>query len=283
MLDPYWNTVTNPVSTQNAWNWSLGKVQYDWLKATLQNSSASYKFVFMHHIVGGTWTLADGTTSNCAGRGGVEVAPYFEWGGKNIDGTSGFATNRPGWDMPIHNLLVQNKVNAVFHGHDHLYAYQTLDGIVYLECPQPGALSSGVAGYNTLGSAADGKYTVGTILPSSGHIRVTVGPNQSLAEYVKVYGAPSTALNRSIAHSFGLAPTVFPPIQMLSFAPGAASFRFNAAANKPYAVQFSTDLVNWTTIDSVTFIQTNTNATYTDTNPQRTSGPRGFYRVSYTP
>jgi len=115
-----------------------GKPQYDWLKATLQSSTANYKFVFMHHIVGGSTTLADGTTKNVAGRGGIEVADKYEWGGKNLDGSNGFATKRPGWDMPIHQLLVQNKVNVVFHGHDHLYAYQSLDGLVYLECPQPG-------------------------------------------------------------------------------------------------------------------------------------------------
>jgi hypothetical protein len=39
--------------------------------------------------------------------------------------------------MPIHQLLVRNKVAAVFHGHDHLFAKQDLDGIVYQEVPQP--------------------------------------------------------------------------------------------------------------------------------------------------
>lgn len=230
VLDPYWNTVSNPNQTNNAWNWSLGKTQYDWLKATLQNSSASYKFVFLHHLVGGTWTLADGVTANCAGRGGVEVAPYFEWGGRNTDGSDGFAANRPGWDMPVHSLLVQNKVNIVFHGHDHLYGYQTLDGMVYLECPQPGTRN-----YTQLGSAADGKYAAGTLLPNSGHIRVTVGPNQSLAEYVRAYlpaDENATTHNRDVAHSFTVASSnaalanLVPSGGSLSpaFAAGATSF-----------------------------------------------------------
>jgi hypothetical protein len=63
-------------------------------------------------------------------RGGVEAAPFYEWGGKNEDQSDGFAARRPGWKMPIHQLLTTYGVNAVFHGHDHLYAMQELDGIV---------------------------------------------------------------------------------------------------------------------------------------------------------
>ena len=279
-LDPFWNTVTSPAQTLDAWNWTLGKAQYDWLKATLQNSSAKYKFVFMHHIIGGSTTLADGTTPNIAARGGIEVADRYEWGGKNADGSEGFATKRPGWDMPIHQLLVQNKVNVVFHGHDHLYAYQTLDGMVYLECPQPGTPN-----FTQLGSAGDGKYTQGVLLPNSGHIRVSVGPNQALAEYVRAYRTTdenASRHNRDISHSFAMAPRIFPPIEMTARTSNAASFRWNAIANKTYTVQYSTDLVNWTPIDTVTFTNTNTNASYTDTNLSRISGSKAFYRVSYT-
>jgi hypothetical protein len=280
-LDPFWNTVANPNQTLDAWNWTLGKVQYDWLKATLQNSSAKFKFVFMHHIIGGSTTLADGSTPNIAARGGIEVADKYEWGGKNADGTDGFATKRPGWDMPIHQLLVQNKVNVVFHGHDHLYAYQTLDGMVYLECPQPGTPN-----FTQLGSAGDGKYTQGVLLPNSGHIRVSVGPNQALAEYVRAYRTSdenASRHNRDISHSFTMAPRIFAPIEMAPKVPGELSFRWNAVANKPYAVQWSTDMVNWTPIDTVTFPSVNTNGHYTDTLPERVNGARAFYRVSYTP
>jgi hypothetical protein len=110
VLDPFWNTMANPNQIDDAWQWSLGRAQYDWLKATLQNSSAAFKFVFMHHLVGGSTTLADGTTKNVAARGGIEVASKYEWGGKNADGiTDGFAARRPGWGLPIHQLLVQTR------------------------------------------------------------------------------------------------------------------------------------------------------------------------------
>ncbi len=71
-------------------------------------------------------------------RGGIEAARYCEWGGKNLDGTDGFKDNRYGWAMPIHQLLVENNVSIVFHGHDHFFAKQEMDGVVYQLIPQPG-------------------------------------------------------------------------------------------------------------------------------------------------
>lgn len=287
VLDPFWNTTSNPNQGNDAWNWTLGQTQYNWLRDTLKNSSARYKFVFMHHIVGGTTTLADGVTPNVAARGGVEVAGFYEWGGLNADGTTnGFASRRPGWDMPIHNLLKQNKVSVVFHGHDHLYGYQTLDGIVYLECPQPGT-----ANYTTLGSAADGKYTQGLsslLLADSGHIRVRVTPAQVVADYVRAYRPQDENTSRhnlDVSNSFTLRPTIFPPIEMVPAGAGQVVLRWNATPNKPYQIQYSTDLVTWQTITTtpLTFTNTNTNATYTDTLPARINGQRAFYRVSYTP
>ena len=60
-----------------------------------------------------------------------EVEAYFEYG------TWGFDEARPGWAMPIHQLLVAHNATIYFHGHDHLYVKQDLDGIVYQEGPVP--------------------------------------------------------------------------------------------------------------------------------------------------
>jgi len=168
-LDPFW---FSPRSRRNDDNWfrTLGKEQYDWLKRTLETSKAQFKFLFIHHLVGG---------ADRQGRGGVEVAPFYEWGGKNADGTDGFAKHRPGWAMPIHQLLVMNHVNAVFHGHDHLYVKQELDGILYQEVPQPGDPRGSTR------SAAEYGYKSGVMLGSSGYLRVTVGLDSSRVEYVK--------------------------------------------------------------------------------------------------
>jgi kynurenine formamidase len=154
----------------------LGETQYQWLKSTLETSDAKWKFVFIHQLIGGY---------DKNGRGGVEVAPYYEWGGNNADGSYGFDQYRPGWSMPIHQLLVANNVTAVFHGHDHLFVKQELDGIIYQECPQPSAAQA-----NT-NSAADYGYLSGDVLPSPGHIRVTVTPDRVTVEYVRAVAGQS--------------------------------------------------------------------------------------------
>ena len=181
VLDPFWFT---PHPRRNADNWyrTLGTEQYQWLAHTLESSSAKFKFVFIHHLVGGL---------DRQGRGGAEAAPFFEWGGKDADGTDGFKEHRPGWAMPIHQLLVQNHVTIVFHGHDHLYAKQDLDGIVYQEVPQPGDPNGSTR------NATDYGYKTGVILGSSGHLRVAVAVSQVHVDYVRA--------DRSIAHSYAIA------------------------------------------------------------------------------
>jgi hypothetical protein len=114
-------------------------------------------------------------------RGGIEAAPYFEWGGKNLDGSPGFSSRRPGWELPIHELLVKHQVKAVFHGHDHLYAQQSLDGIIYQTVPQPSAKN-----FNSDTTLArDYHYDSGVVLSSSGHLRIKVTPTSISSEYVR--------------------------------------------------------------------------------------------------
>jgi hypothetical protein len=187
-----WRSIRSGISPRarrgdDNWFFTLGKEQYDWLKRTLETSRAKFKFVFIHHLVGGK-------DRQC--RGGVEIASLYEWGGQNADGTNGFAAHRPGWAMPIHQLLVKHRVAAVFHGHDHLYVKQDLDGIVYQECPQPGDPRGGTR------SAAEYGYTSGVIIGSSGYLRVTVSPERAQVEYVKTVVGKA----ESIAHSYVVVP-----------------------------------------------------------------------------
>lgn len=181
VLDPYWYTpATN--NTTDFWNPTLGKAQYLWLKSTLEASSAKWKFVFIHQLVGGL---------DKDGRGGVEVAAYHEWGGRNPDGAYAFDAQRPGWGMPIHQLLVAHHVSAVFHGHDHLFVHQELDGIVYQEIPQPAS-----ARPNSTASAAEYGYRSGVLLGGPGHLRVSVDPSQVKVEYVRSYLAKDEKPNQ---------------------------------------------------------------------------------------
>ncbi len=182
VIDPYWYTTTKPyignagggetsdVGSGNRWDWTLGLQQYTWLKETLQNSNAKFKFVFDHHPVGGAEDYV---------RGGAGPANLVEWGGYNEDGTTwGFNTERPGWgDTPIHQLMVANHVTAYFHGHDHLYAYEIRDGLVYQEVPSPSMPGSMLSSYY------NDPYTI-KVLPSPGHIRVTVTPTQATVDYI---------------------------------------------------------------------------------------------------
>ena len=83
--------------------------------------------------------------------------------------------------MPIHQLLVKYGVSVVFHGHDHIYAKQDLDGIVYQLVPQPGAPRDHV------GSAKVYGYEQGKILGSSGHMRVTVSDDRAVVDLIRSY------------------------------------------------------------------------------------------------
>jgi phosphodiesterase/alkaline phosphatase D-like protein len=205
ILDPYWYTMTWPQEDSTypfggendpssetrgtRWDWTLGIDQYLWLKDTLANSTALYKFVFIHHVTGGIIPY---------GRGGTEIAGYFEWGGMNWDGTPGWATHRSDvdarWTTPIHQLMDQYNVTMLFHGHDHFYAKQTLDDIVYQEVPMPAA-SDGFTGFmdEQTGTYASQYPDPAHILfyggaekhPNSGHLRVTVSPTEGVTvEYV---------------------------------------------------------------------------------------------------
>ncbi|MFM1831087.1 MAG: hypothetical protein RLZZ558_1427 [Planctomycetota bacterium] len=166
----------------SSWAFTLGRTQYDWLADTLAKSGARHKFVLIHHLVGGV----GGTES----RGGVESAPFFEWGGRNADGSPGFAERRPGWPMPIHDLLVQHGVSAVFHGHDHLYVRAEKDGVTYQCVPQPGNVAGGTR------SAEHYGYASGTVLGSPGHIRVKVSPEKATVDLVRSALDPSEAGQR---------------------------------------------------------------------------------------
>jgi hypothetical protein len=189
VLDPYAATLTQPSRAPSNWAWSLGREQYDWLQAVLQRTTTAYTFVFLHNLVGG---------QGSEGRGGAEASRFWEWGGLNADGSAGFATQRAGWSKPIHDLFVQYKVSAVFHGHDHLYVHQERDGIAYQEVPQPS-----FARENATASAADYGYLSGTLLGSSGHLRVTVTPAKATVEYVR---SRLTAGNGDVVDRYDIRP-----------------------------------------------------------------------------
>jgi predicted phosphodiesterase len=180
-LDPYW-FAQRQRGRGDLWRRTLGERQYRWLAQTLQSSAARSKFVFIHQLVGG---------ADEQGRGGIEAAPFYEWGGKNSDGSDGFRQNRPGWLAPIHELLVRSGTSVVFHGHDHFYAMQQLGGIVYQEVPQPGT-----PGPKKPRQAEEYGYRSGVVQGGAGHLRVRVSPGEVRVDYVRA--------DRSVAHAYSI-------------------------------------------------------------------------------
>ena len=198
VIDPFQYTMTLPYTggpgepttgetlNTDQWGWTLGSQQYQWFKQTLQNSSARYKFVFSHQVVGG---ITRPIASVGAGyvRGGAENLANFEWGD-----VAGFATHRDPDDFgttPIHQLMVANGVSAYFHGHDHQYVYEkTDDGVVYQEVPSTSMTASGFTGIYTTGD--HGTYETIKMLASPGHLRITITPDLATVDYIS---ASSTA------------------------------------------------------------------------------------------
>ncbi len=168
VLDPFWFTTGRSKEGDN-WPRTLGREQYDWLKHTLEGSRSKFKFVFIHHLAGG---------ESKEGRGGAEAAKYFEWGGRNLDGSDVFKDKRPGWPKPVHQLLLDHGVSAVFHGHDHLYVKQELDGIIYQEVPQPSSFRGSTR------SAEEYGYKSGSLLPSPGVLSIDVSPTVATVRFL---------------------------------------------------------------------------------------------------
>lgn len=207
MIDPYWHS---PVPVDNRagegpkdggkggkggrdlWDITLGEAQYRWFAKTLSESRAKWKFVFAHHV-------------NGTGRGGVEVAGGFEWGGRDQRGREAFKERRPTWDFPLHALMAVHGVTVFFQGHDHLYARQELDGVVYQSTPNPADNT-----YQAFNRAA---YRSGDVLPNAGHLRVTVSPSEVKVDYVRAF-LPSDEgegkKNGAVAHSYRAAPKPAP-------------------------------------------------------------------------
>ena len=191
VIDFYWHSAiavdnsayTNSQTNKNMWDITLGNDQYNWLKTTLEKSTAKYKFVFSHHVLG-------------TGRGGIEEANLYEWGGYNSKGVSEFSKYRPGWSDPIHQLMVKNKVTIFFQGHDHLFCKQELDGVIYQSVPNPADDTY------TAFNASD--YKSGVILPNSGFLNVTVSSQKVQVDYIAASMSGATIENAKVAYSYSV-------------------------------------------------------------------------------
>lgn len=178
MIDPYRYTDEKPEG--NDWLWTLGDAQYNWLEETLSESNSTYKFIFSHHMIGNF-------------RGSNEIVNLYEWGGQDKKGRDRFSANRPNMTMPVHDLLVENNVTIFFQGHDHIYARETVDGVIYQTLPKPA---------ETLPDRETNQSFYGeNIQMNSGYLEVTVENSYVQVDYrrmvMPVEGFDSTGIVNS--------------------------------------------------------------------------------------
>ncbi len=90
-------------------DWTLGRSQKQWLYRQLSESDAQWKFIYIHHTVGGN---AGDDLNSRYGRGGGRAAHVGE---QDI----------------IHEWMKKFNVSVFFYGHDHVFTDITVDRIHY--------------------------------------------------------------------------------------------------------------------------------------------------------
>ena len=91
-------------------DWTLGATQLAWLDQTLAQATSKWRFLFIHHTVGGAAGDPDDTAY---GRGGGQAAHVGE-------------------QATIHAMMLQYGVQVFFYAHDHVFTDMVVDGIHYL-------------------------------------------------------------------------------------------------------------------------------------------------------
>ena len=137
-------------------DWTLGDAQLAWLQTTLAGSSARWKFLLIHHPVGGN---AGDDADSAYGRGGGRAAQV-------------------GQQAVVHALMRQYGVQIFFYGHDHVFTDMTVDDIHY---SLPG--SAGAIWFFTPDETG---YTQDWEVPGWG--RVTVGPDNVHVQFLDLSG-----------------------------------------------------------------------------------------------
>ena len=133
-------------------DWTLGDAQLTWLTQTLRDSTSRWKFLFIHHTVGG----AAGNAANAAyGRGGGQAAYVGE-------------------QAIVQDLMESFGVQIFFYGHDHVFTDMVVGGVHYTLPGSAGApwkFTQAETGYEQYWS-------------DSGHARVRVTPETVDVQFI---------------------------------------------------------------------------------------------------
>ena len=143
-------------------DWTLGPVQLAWLSSTLANAKSKWRFLLIHHPVGGK----AGDDSNSAyGRGGGQAAYVGE-------------------QATIHQLMLLYGAQIFFYGHDHVFTDMTVDGIHYSDAGNAGAVwmfDKSITGYTQ--SWLTYGWTKVTVSPATVNVQFIDKAGDLLYEY----------------------------------------------------------------------------------------------------
>jgi len=146
-------------------DWTLGEKQREWLQRQLAGSRARWKFLLIHHTVGG--------------NGGDEMNSRY--------GRGGGRAARVGEQALIHEWLRQYGAQALFYGHDHVFTDMAVDGIHYICVGSAGApwkFGTAETGYDRFWTPSGFTW----VEVSSESLRVSfVRPDPQIAEGVVVH------------------------------------------------------------------------------------------------
>ena len=206
-------------ATRCSWSWiATGTRRRWWITDSRGGLTARGTMTGIGSATGGALPSVTCSTTGSSGRskgakpGTSSSSPITSWERAAAASRSRTSTNgaagtgaatgssperRPGWELPIHQLMVKHGVTIFFQGHDHLFARQERDGIVYQEVPIPA--DQNYVAYN------EDRYRSGVKLPNSGHLRVTVSPEEVKVDYVRCYLPKDETDERKtgeVAHSY---------------------------------------------------------------------------------
>lgn len=137
-------------------DWTLGQEQLDWLRRTLTNATSKWKFLLIHHPVGGN---AGDAANSAYGRGGGRAAHVGE-------------------QDTVHQMMMELGVQIFFYGHDHVFTDMVVDTIHY---SLPGS-----AGAIWMFDESETGYT--TSWPDSGWGRVDVSSDEVHVQFIGLGG-----------------------------------------------------------------------------------------------
>jgi 3',5'-cyclic AMP phosphodiesterase CpdA len=137
-------------------DWTLGAAQLEWLRQTLAGATAKWRFLLIHHAVGGA---AGNPIDSAYGRGGGQAAQVGE-------------------QAAVHQLMRDHGAQLFLYGHDHVFTDMVVDGIHYT---LPGS-----AGAPWKFTTAETGYA--TYWPDSGWARVDVTPDKVSVRFINLDG-----------------------------------------------------------------------------------------------